>query len=136
MVCFFECSGLTDLDLSPLNTQKVTNMYGMFYGCSSLTGLDLSSLDTQNVTNMVLMFYGCSGLKALDLSPLDTQKVTKMDYIFTECNNLTTLKTGPTFQFVGTNYQLYGTWQNTAGETFTSGTFPSNVEDTYTKISS
>ena len=33
------------------------------------------------------------------------------------------------------SYNLSGTWQNTAGETFTRGTFPSNVADTYTKIS-
>ena len=132
---FSGCDSLTTLDLSSFNTQNVTDMGYMFSGCSGLTALDLSPLDTQNVTSMYNMFLGCSGLTALDLSHLDTQKVTEMDYIFTECNNLTTLKTGPTFQFVGTNYQLYGTWQNTAGETFTSGTFPSNVADTYTKIS-
>lgn len=34
-----------------------------------------------------------------------------------------------------TSYNLSGTWQNTAGETFTRGMFPSNVTDTYTKIS-
>ena len=110
---FSGCSGLTDLDLSPLNMQKVTNMSYMFYSCSDLTALDLSPLDTHNVTNMGSMFSGCSGL--------------------------TSLTTGPNFKFIGTNYDLSGTWQNTAGETFNgndgTANFPSNVEDTYTKIS-
>lgn len=54
---FYGCSGLTALDLTPLDTQNVTSMNWMFSGCSALTALDLSSLDTQNVTNMSWMFY-------------------------------------------------------------------------------
>ena len=159
---FSDCSGLKSLDLSPLDTQNVTDMGNMFRGCSSLTSLDLTPLDTQNVMNMSYMFnkcyrltsldltpldtqkvtsmgnmfYGCSALTSLDLSSLDTSKVTNMGYIFYNCSSLTSLTTGTTFKFVGTNYYLPGTWQNTAGETFTSGKFPSNVADTYTKISS
>ena len=132
---FAGCRGLTALDLSSLNTQNVTNMGSMFSGCSGLTDLDLSPLDTQNVTNMSSMFYECSGLTALDLSSFDTQNVTNMAYMFSNCSGLTNLTTGPKFKFVGTYYGLAGTWQNTAGETFTAGTFPSNVADTYTKIS-
>ena len=130
-----DCSGLTSLDLSPLDTQNVTYMRGMFQYCSGLTSLDLTPLDTQKVTNMWSMFYGCSGLTSLDLSSLNTQNVTYMGYIFYNCSSLTSLTTGTTFKFVDTDYYLSGTWQNTAGETFTSGKFPSNVADTYTKIS-
>ena len=132
---FSGCSRLTSLDLSPLDTSKVTNMGSMFRGCSGLASLDLSPLNTQNVTDMSSMFSGCSKLTSLDLSPLDTQKVTNMSDMFWGCSGLTSLKTGADFKFVGTNYSLSGTWQNTAGETFTTGTFPSNVADTYTKIS-
>ena len=132
---FYGCSSLTALDLSPLNTHNVTNMNSMFYGCGRLITLDLSPLDTQNVTNMRYMFYGCRGLTALDLSPLDTQNVTDMSYMFSGCRGLTNLTTGQNFKFVGTGYYLSGTWQNTAGETFTAGNFPSNVADTYTRIS-
>ena len=132
---FYGCSGLTSLDLSPLDTQNVTYMYAMFYDCSGLTSLDLTPLDTKNVTDMHSMFYGCSGLTSLDLTPLDTSKVTDMTYMFAGCSGLTSLTTGTTFKFVGTDYELSGTWQNTAGETFTSGKFPFNVADTYTKIS-
>ena len=133
---FMECYGLTSLDLTSLDTQNVTDMDGMFYECSGLSFLDLSPLNTQNVTNMTYMFYDCSRLTSLDLSPLDTQKVTRMYRMFYGCYGLTSIKTGTNFKFVGTDYDLSGTWQNTAGETFTSGTFPSNVADTYTKISS
>lgn len=108
----------------------------MFFWCSGLTSLDLTPLDTSNVTNMSEMFDNCSGLTSLDLTPLDTSKVTNMRNMFYDCDGLATLTTGTKFKFVGTDYYLSGTWQNTAGETFTSGTFPSNVADTYTKISS
>ena len=132
---FCDCSDLTTLDLSSFDTQKVTDMSHMFHDCSDLITLDLSSFDTQNVTDMSLMFYNCSSLTALYLSSFDTQKVTNMYSMFFLCKSLTTFTTGPKFKFVGTNYGLSGTWQNTAGETFTRKTFPSNVADTYTKIS-
>ena len=133
---FYRCYGLTSLDLSPLDTQNVTSIYSMFSGCSGLTSLNLSSLDTQKVTYIDGMFSCCSGLTSLDLSPLNTQKVTSMRNMFSECTALTSLTTGTTFKFVGTGYGLPGTWQNTAGKTFTTGTFPSNIADTYTKVSS
>ena len=59
-----------------------------------------------------------------------------MYFLFYDCSALTSLTTGTTFKFVGIDYSLPGTWQNTAGKTFTTGTFPSNVADTYTKVSS
>ncbi|PWY58478.1 hypothetical protein DMI82_15625 [Blautia sp. BCRC 81119] len=133
---FSSCYRLTSLDLTLLDTQNVTNMSGMFQYCSGLTSLDLSSLNTQNVTSMSYIFYDCSCLTNLDLTHLDTSKVTSMYFLFYDCSALTSLTTGTTFKFVGIDYSLPGTWQNTAGETFTSGTFPSNVADTYTKVSS
>ena len=136
---FSSCSGLTNLDLSPLDTQKVTYMGNMFLNCPGLKSLDLSLLDTKNVTDMGSMFSCCSGLTSLDLTSLNTQKVTNMYQMFVNCSALTRLTTGTTFKFVGTNYVLSGTWQNTAGETFNgnynTANFPSNVADTYTKIS-
>ena len=133
---FWCCSGLTSLDVSSFNTAKVTDMSLMFSSCGKLTSLDVSSFDTANVTNMYCMFDDCRGLTNLDLSSFDTAKVTDMRGMFAGCNWLTSLTAGITFRFVGTSYGLYGTWRNTAGETFTSGNFPSNVADTYTKIAS
>ena len=133
---FDGCSGLTRLDLTPLDTTNAENMECMFSGCSGLTSLDLTSLNTTNVKNMSDMFSGCSGLTSLDLAPLDTTNVWNMNYMFFGCSGLTTIKTGITFKFIGTNYSLSGTWLNTSGNTFTSGGFPSNIADTYIKISS
>ena len=137
---FSYCSGLRSLDLTPLNTSRVTNMGGMFDGCSGLTSLDLTGWNTSNVTSMGAMFSYCSGLRSLDLTPLDTSKVTKMGAMFYGCSGLATFTTGTKFKFVGTDYYLSGTWQNTAGETFNgnggTANLPSNVADTYTKISS
>ena len=53
---------------------KLTNMNYMFYECSSLTNIDLSNSNTQNVTNMSCMFSGCSSLTNIDLSNFNTQK--------------------------------------------------------------
>lgn len=131
---FYDCRGLTALDLSPLNTQDVRDMSHMFDNCSGLTALDLSPLNTQNVSDMSYMFSKCSGLTVLDLSQFDTQIVKNMNYMFKGCSGLTILTTGSNFEFVGVDYRLAGKWQNTAGETFTEGHFPSNVADTYTKI--
>ena len=132
---FYNKSKLQTIDFTNLDTANVRNMNSMFYGCSGLTSLDLSPLDTSKVTDMKYMFSGCSGLTSLDLSPLDTSKVMSMESMFSNCSGLTTFITGSNFKFVGTRYTLPGTWQNTTGETFTSGNFPSNVADTYTKVS-
>ena len=86
---FRDCSRLISVDLSGLDTSKVTEMgredtweSGMFSGCTRLAYLDVSSLDTSNVTSMGCMFEGCSSLTSLDLSTFDTSNVTCMDGTF------------------------------------------------------
>ncbi len=88
---FCNCSSLTSLDLSGLDTGNVTNMSWMFYNCSSLTSLDVSGWDTGNVTSMRSMFYNCSSLTSLDASGWDTGNVTNMSYMFFYCSSLTSL---------------------------------------------
>ena len=131
---FKGCDALTTLDISTFDTTAAKNMSSMFDGCKKLTNIDLSKVNTKNVTSLNGMFNDCNNLKSLDLSSFDTSNVTDMVYMFCNCSALTSLTTGTTFKFVGTSYRLSGTWQNTAGETFTTGTFPSNVADTYTKV--
>ena len=43
----------------------------MFYDCSSLTNINLSNFNTQNVTNMSHMFSGCSSLKKKNIITKD-----------------------------------------------------------------
>ena len=133
---FDGCESLMNIDLSKISTQNVTSLNGMFYNCKSLKSIDFSSFNTSKVTNMYYMLRFCKSLINIDVSSFDTQKVTTMHYMFDDCSGLKTLTTGTAFKFVGTDYGLPGTWQNTTDETFTSGSFPSNVTDTYTKISS
>ena len=39
--------------------KKLNNMSYMFYNCSNLTNINLSSFDTKNITNMINMFSNC-----------------------------------------------------------------------------
>ena len=98
---FENCSSLTSLDLSSLNTSSVTNMGFMFSGCISLTSLDLSHFNTGNVTNMYDMFAGCSSLTTLDINSFNTSNVMNMGAMFNNCNNLCKVILGQNFSFKG-----------------------------------
>ena len=95
---FYNCSGLTSLDVSHFNTQNVTDMRRMFSGCSGLTSLDVSHFNPQNVTDMGGMFYKCSGLTSLDVSNFNTQNVTYMQFMFSGCSALTTINSNTAWQ--------------------------------------
>ena len=79
------------MDLSKLDTSKVTNMNKLFSGCSSLVNLDISGFSTSQVTNMAGMFLGCSKLISIDLSHFDIAKVTSMTRMFQDCSSLVNL---------------------------------------------
>ena len=85
---FYECSSLTNINLSNFNTNNVTNMSCMFLGCSSLKDINISKFNTNNVTNMSCMFFGCSSLIELNLSNFNTDKVIDMSCMFSECSSL------------------------------------------------
>ena len=88
---FFECTGITSLDLSGFDTSSVTSMNNMFYNCNALTSIDLSGFDTSNVTDMGAMFDHCTALISLNLSDFDTSAVTDMNNMFNYCSSLTSL---------------------------------------------
>ncbi|EPU3390087.1 BspA family leucine-rich repeat surface protein [Listeria monocytogenes] len=85
---FKNCSNLTELDLSGLDTSAVTTMRDMFYSCSALEELDVSHFDTSSVTNMSYLFYDNRNLEVLDVSNLDTSSVTNMYAMFENCTSL------------------------------------------------
>ena len=60
----------------------------MFYNCDGLTQIQLDGLDTKNVKNAEQMFYGCSSLSNLDLSKLDFSKTEEMNSIFNGMESL------------------------------------------------
>ena len=84
-VKFYCLTSLLSIDLTYLDTSKVTDMSSMFYGCNALDSLDVSNFDTSNVTNMSNMFYDCIWVASLDLSNFNTSKVTNMSSMFDGC---------------------------------------------------
>ena len=89
-LCFKSLSKVTSIDLTYLDTSKVTDMSYMFYNCG-VTSLDVSNFNTSNVTNMCDMFQFCSGLTSLDLSNFDTSSVTDLSGMFSSCSKLASL---------------------------------------------
>ena len=77
-----------------LNTSEVTYMAYMFFNCSGLTGIDLSHFNTSRVTTMRTMFGSCQALESLNLSSFNTSQVTNMEYMFSNCTNLRTVYVG------------------------------------------
>ena len=93
---------LKSLDVSVLDTSKVTNMATMFLDQDELTSLDLSGFDVGKVKTVTRMFEGCSSLKTLNLSGwnIDVRYVTDM---VSGCTSLTSLDlSGFNFDNVGT----------------------------------
>ena len=94
---FMLCTGMTHLDLSNFDTSNVDNDEGfeyMFYGCMNLTSLNLSSFNTSKLQSLYCTFMGCESLKEIDLSNFDTEKVRAMAFMFYSCKNLQTIYVG------------------------------------------
>lgn len=77
---------LTSIEgMENLNTSEVTDMTQMFYNCTGLTSLDISKLDMSSVRNVSQFARGCSGLKELNLGANDlTQYNNGWNYYSTE----------------------------------------------------
>lgn len=79
---FCDMLNVKEIDISKIDTSKVTKMTGMFVNCKSLETVDVSHFNTANVTDMCSMFYECNSLKSIDVSGFNTSKVTDMSYMF------------------------------------------------------
>ena len=79
---FRNMKALEELDVSDVDTSKMTSMTEMFMNCFSLKKLDLKAFDTQNVTDMSGMFAACYDLTELNLESFDTSNVTNMGGMF------------------------------------------------------
>ncbi len=88
---FSDCSSLSSLDLSNLNTINVNDMKYMLSNCISLTSLDLSNFNTINVNDMSYMFSDCRSLTNLNLTNFKTINVNNMSFMFSKCSSLTSL---------------------------------------------
>lgn len=87
---FYNCSSLTEVDLTKINTCNVTNMSHMFDNCKLLITItfDEYGFKTDNVINMNAMFVNCDKLEALDFKNINTDKVTDMSMMFQNCSSL------------------------------------------------
>lgn len=86
-------SGFTDLkeivNLNLLDTSDTTNMTSMFYNCAGLTCLDLSSFDTSKVTSTASMFSKCTSLSTIYASTnWNMENVTSSKSMFNACTSL------------------------------------------------
>ena len=88
---YFEGCLAEDINISNLDTSKVTDMKNLFHNCTELKSIDVSNFNTSNVTDMSNMFANCRALTTLDLSNFDTSKVTNMYSMLSTCVSLTTL---------------------------------------------
>jgi len=96
---FNNCTELESLDLSVLDTSEATSMSGMFSYCSKLVNIDLTGFDTSKVSNMYRMFYNCSSLVNLDISSFNSSVMPDETYMFYNCSNLLFIRLGPDFTF-------------------------------------
>lgn len=85
---FKENRTVINLDLSGLDTSRVTNMSAMFSWCSYLKSLNVNGWNTENVQSMFEIFNYCSSLSNLDVSGFQTESVTKMGSMFSRCIQL------------------------------------------------
>ena len=81
---FWNCSRLTNLDLSNFDTSSVVSIAGMFYNCRNLTDIDLSSFDTSHILDVRLLFAGCRNLTTVIMDPAVNQDA-RTDKIFDGC---------------------------------------------------
>ena len=81
---FNHCHKLKEIKgINQFNTNKVTNMGGMFQQCNELENLDLLNFNTSNVTDMGWMFNKCHKLKEIKgINKFNTNKVTNMGAMF------------------------------------------------------
>ena len=88
---FKTMNNIISLDLRTFNTENVTYMGSMFWSLNNLTSLDLSSFNTENVISMYCMFEYDSKLTSLDLSSFNTKNVVSMEFMFSSCSRLSSL---------------------------------------------
>ena len=93
----FQLKDHKSISVIACDTEKVTNMEGMFSCCSNLTELDLKNFNTTNVENMSCMFQFCNSLTELDLKNFNTSNVIYMNAMFMDCNNLKKITLGNNF---------------------------------------
>ena len=79
---FFDCEGLTSLDLNTWDTSTINTLGECFQDCSNLTSLNINNWDVSNVTDMSELVENCSSLVSLDLSNWQTTSLVSLQESF------------------------------------------------------
>ena len=69
---------------------------------NGLETLDLTGIDTSKMTSTAYMFTRLSGLSTIDLSPLDTSSAVIMSSMFSGCSSLAMMRTGSGWSYAST----------------------------------
>lgn len=73
--------------------KNLTDTYNMFYDCTTLTELDLTGLNMDNLTNAQAMFQGCINLKSVTLAFKNQISSINFSSLFNNCMALTSVNT-------------------------------------------
>lgn len=69
----------TEIKTAKVSVTGISSLANFFYDCSALSTVDLSGLDTSEVYETSYMFYGCSSLKSVDLSTFETNELLEIN---------------------------------------------------------
>jgi len=113
----FRYSTNKTLDLSTIDTSRITSFGSMFADCTNLESLDASSFDTSKVTSMYATFNNCVKLDGanLNISTWDTSKVTTFSGMFNNAPNRINL---PTLNAEACTNVAQFSWSNNALKNF------------------
>lgn len=73
-------------------SEPLTDTNGMYSECSGMTSVDLSKLDTSQITEMKSMFYHITSLETVDMSLCDLRKASQLEKMFMYCESLVEIK--------------------------------------------
>lgn len=88
---FYNCTGITSVDLSSLQNIYDYGLSRAFYGCTGITSVDLSSLQSVSTYGLQYAFYNCRGITSVDLSSLLTIYPNGLQYAFYGCRGITSV---------------------------------------------
>jgi surface protein len=89
---FWQAECLKTVDLTHLQTQKLTSVQLMFNYCGKLESADFSNLDLRNVERMYKFCYICDSLVSVNFTNTATLNLTSYPGMFGGCVNLTSVE--------------------------------------------
>jgi uncharacterized protein YjbI with pentapeptide repeats len=85
---FEQCSNLTKVVLSNINTPNLTTAQNMFYNCKNVTEALCNNWIAPSLKTISLMFQSCSNMTKVDFSGSSLTAVTGVNSMFYGCSNL------------------------------------------------